>query len=194
MYTGEAFLLLEEVGEYSEKKMKGIQLISEKYLNIDGTTLNKVHHNMVVWFFFPGERIQNSNYKIWISENLKSLQEAVEQKLSEKVCFGISRWHYDYEDMYHAYLEAVSALGCTGEKASIVFFSENEKDNISQIKICEISYFLECIMSGDMEQAKNYIGNLLKQWKKQNITEKEQKVHIPRNLRIRSEGTERHSA
>ena len=37
-------------GEYSEEQLAKIRTLSEEYLNTDGTTLNKLYHNRIVWF------------------------------------------------------------------------------------------------------------------------------------------------
>ena len=104
-----------------ERLLCRIQEISEPILKLESPLLSKRYNGMILWFFFPEEGIGSDNYQSWVSASLNRLSEEVQNNCGAVLQFGVSGWHYDYEEMHYAYLEAVTAVNSAADGEVVLF-------------------------------------------------------------------------
>lgn len=120
-YWGGVFVVARVSGDFSLQELKRI---ADRILRDYCTFVTKIYTDMLILFFFPGERVGHSNYESWIATLLSRLTDAMEEEDRDRVRFGVGRWRYDYEEMTEAYQEAVSALD-TQKQDAIGYFETN---------------------------------------------------------------------
>lgn len=104
-----------------EELLRRVQGVSEPVLKQKSPLLSKRYHEMILWFFFPEEGIGSGNYGSWVCACLDSVSEKVRKNCGCTLQFGVSGWHYDYEEMHYAYLEAVTAVNRAAGGQTVLF-------------------------------------------------------------------------
>lgn len=162
--------------QVSEDFLREIYQVSEKKRKSEGTFLAKVFSGMVVWFFFPEEKIGKSNYKEWVSKYLEEIAEEVRGNSGAEIYFGISNWHYDFEEMHQAYQEAVTAVNSSPEQKIVAFQSVGQVRKLMQISTKNMEKLAEYVKEQDMKMCKSLLEEQLQLCREAEVTEQEKYV------------------
>lgn len=162
----------------SEKVLKEICQMSKEKKKAEGTFLAKVFNGMIVWFFFPEEGIGKSNYREWIGEYLERIAEEVRQKYDLEIHFGISNWHYDFEEMHQAYQESVMAVNSSSEQKIVAFQTVGQAKKLMQISAENMEKLAEYVKEQDMKMCKSLLERQLQIWQEAEVTEEEKNVML----------------
>lgn len=159
-----------------EDFLREIYQVSEKKRKSEGTFLAKVFSGMVMWFFFPEEKIGKSNYKEWVSKYLEEIAEEVRGNSGAEIHFGISNWHYDFEEMHQAYQEAVTAVNSSPEQKIVAFQSVGQVRKLMQISTKNMEKLVEYVKEQDMKMCKSLLEEQLQLCREAEVTEQEKYV------------------
>ena len=162
--------------QISEEQLKEICQFSEHKQKSEGTLLAKVFSGMIVWFFFPGEKIGKTNYREWIIEYLEKISEEARRISGFEMHFGISDWHYDFEEMHQAYQEAVTAVNSSLERKIVAFQMVGQVRKLMQISTKNMEKLAEYVNEQDMKKCKNILEEQLQLCREAEVTEQEKNV------------------
>lgn len=162
--------------QVSEQQLKEICQLSEHKQKSEGTFLAKVFNGMVVWFFFPEEKIGKTNYREWITEYLEKISEEARRISGSEMHFGVSNWHYDFEEMHQAYQEAVTAVNSSPEQKIVAFQTVGQVRKLMQISNKNMEKLAEYVKEQDMKKCKNLLEEQLQLCREAEVTEQEKNV------------------
>ena len=163
---------------FESSSLVDLKRVANRILENYCTFLMKIYADMLLLFFFPGERVGLGNYESWIKALLTRLSDAMEAEYDSKVRFGVSRWRYDYEEMTQAYQESVSALN-SQSKDTISFF-ENRLHflTVKQSLVRLTDELTSAVRIHNMEECRKIFLNQLSLWERVGTTKRQNEVML----------------
>lgn len=171
-----------EEPENEEELLPGIEDLAEAMLKKESTCLTAVYHEMIIIFFFPGEKIGGRNYGSWISRCLERFAEEVRRIYGRSIQFGVSGWHYDYEEMHYAYLEAVTAIHSAAEGEIVLYKPLGNRGKNLRITEKNVEQLAAYAASRDWKTCRDFLYLQMQRWQDSTLTQAERVVLLVRLL------------
>lgn len=165
-----------------EEELLKVGDLAEAMLKKESTCLTAVYHGMVILFFFPEENIGGRNYGTWISRCLERLAKEALDTCGRPMQFGVSGWHYDYEEMHYAYLEAVTAVNSAAEGEIVLYKPPGNMGKNLRITPKNVEQLASYIVSHDWKTCRDFLYLQMQFWQNSTLAQAERRVLLVRLL------------